>query len=51
MGRKKLPEDVIRKKVTFKLKPEHIQLLHDEAELKNVKIIRVVEDCLNFLKK
>ena len=46
MGRKKLTEDIKKKRVTFKLKPDVIKQIHEIAILKNIKVVHVIETCL-----
>lgn len=48
-GRKKLPEDVLKVPITFKLHPSTIQLIRDTAKARQVKVIRIVEECLSVL--
>jgi len=49
MGRKKLTKEVKKRNITFKLKPEVIEKIHEIAEAKKIKVVHVVEECLNSL--
>jgi len=51
MGCIKLSDDVKKHSVTMKLHPRTIKLIHDKANQRGVKFIRIVEECLSVLEK
>lgn len=49
MGRKKLPEEILKKRITFKLHPAMINKIHEVAKMRNMKVVHVIEECLEIL--